>query len=275
MNSNEILPKVSLHSANTSIYVFGSQKNWLNSFWNLTDIHRMLNKEKITICYLPSTSDFLGTLSDPEAFEDAGFRNGLSLWTLPTEGLLLPKGTAVLFRSADCPTLVCRDLEKGEVFTCHAGLNSVIDKKKILTGKTDESSPRIHDGVVGSLLDLSLYSIEDIEISLHCGIRHSSFIYDIHDEVHGKNNEIILDHLINKYGEASVPMGKKHGGISIKNIISAQFEAFGIHSEIVYDDIDTATDKDEDGEYSYWSHYRYYHEDEIASGRNGVLIIHK
>jgi len=265
-SGENIIPEVQLFSKNLEIFVFGKTFNYKLDIKDNQFLINFLRQKMIKNLFVPDCSSFTGLLCEGIDFPYEHHPGDLKIITgAKTEGIVVPVGGAILFKTADCYTVTYHDIKNDKVITVHAGLKSIIDKQKIITGV--ESRP--HESVVD---DMARYMKETdhYEIFLNGGIGFQSFIYNTNDPVYGETNKKILSYLIDKYGKGAVPLGIKHGGISMKYIIRQQFISYGIDPELIRDDgIDTYSDP------KFFSHYRAKEMGWNDGGRNGILVIHK
>lgn len=254
-------------SKNVQILIYGKPRNWKEDFHDHTNIFISLHDQGIQKLYYPKVSGFTGTICLDNDFTESFMLEKFGLQVFrhyETDGMVIPKNSAGFMCTADCPVIIFHDLASDKLIMAHAGLASLIDKLRILTGHKSRHS----EGVID---DLMFYAddLEHYEIFVLCGISASSFTYSTNDLVHGKNNEKMLDYLIKRYGQEAVPYGKEHGGISLKAIILGDFSNFGVSPEKIYfDGIDTYSDP------RFWSHAEFTKKGGI-DGRNGILVIHR
>jgi copper oxidase (laccase) domain-containing protein len=254
-------------SKNAQILIYGKPRNWKEDFHDHINIFVSLQDQGLQNLYYPNVSGFTGAICEDKDFTESFMLEKFGLQVFrhyKTDGMVIPKDSAGFMCTADCPVIIFHDLSKDKLIMAHAGLASLIDKSRILTGKKS----RHHEGVID---DLMFYAddLEHYEIFVLCGISASSFTYSTDDLVHGKNNKKMLDYLITRYGKSAVPYGKEHGGISLKSIILGNFSNFGVPPEkINFDGIDTYSDP------GLWSHTEFTQKGGV-DGRNGILVIHR
>lgn len=256
-----------LASEKAKILIYGKPRNWKEDFHDHINIFIQLRDQGIQKLYYPNVSGFTGTICEENDFKETFMLEKFGLQVFrhyEIDGMVIPKNSAGFMCTADCPVIIFHDLANDKLIMAHAGLASLVDKPRILTGHKSRHS----EGVID---DLMFYAddIEHYEIFVLCGISASSFTYSTNDLVHGKNNEKILDYLIKRYGQSAVPYGKEHGGISLKSIIIGDFSNHGVSSEKIYfDGTDTYSDP------RFWSHTEFTQKGGI-DGRNGILVIHQ
>lgn len=250
-------------SQKAKIFVFGKPNDWRDKA-NYEKLIPLLLKEGVEKVYVPSASAFTGELSDPSDFHEELDIGGIKFLNgCKTEGLVIPLNSAIILRTADCPTIVYHDIQNDILIVAHAGLGSVVDLKRILTGV----SPRHDESVVDNMIRYT-EDTEDREVHIVCGISYENFIYSLSDPTYKENNLKILSALL-KYNNA-IPLGIDHGGISIHGIIMDQFISHGITiDEINLDYVDTFSNP------ALWSHRQMVVNEEKDYGRNAVLVIHK
>jgi copper oxidase (laccase) domain-containing protein len=263
---SNIVADVKLKSGNAEFFIFGNSKNWKDDFKNHPELISILKERKIKDVYIPHTSTFCGTLSNSNNFSLKSTVNGIRVMNgLYTEGLVVPKGSAVVLYSADCPTIIYHDLKNGLLIVAHAGLGSLIDKQKIII----DVASRPNESVIDELMSLAKEKeTNNYEIFVLCGIGESSFKYDINDPVYGDTNKKIFAYLNNHYGTQAVPFGSKKGNISLLGIIEGQLDSYGINTiKIQNDGIDTYSDP------RFWSHFRNVQIGQKGLERNAILIV--
>ena len=250
--------------ARVVVGVLGKPTNWKDNS-NLVKLIPILKKNGIEKVYIPDCSTFTGRVGDSLDFNCGIEIKGIKFFNeVKTEGLILEPKSASLIRTADCPTIVCRDIKRGILVAAHAGLGSVIDLSRILSGKTPRRMSVV-DNIINNFDDL-----DNLRVNIFCGISYHNFIYSIDDPVYVDNNKKILNYLLNNFKQA-VPFRYFHGGISINNIIIEQFCSHGIKPEqINIDGIDTFENL------AFWSHRRaVLNKRNKSEGRNAVLVMHR
>lgn len=263
---SNIMADVKFTSGNAEIFIFGNSKNWKDDFENHPEVISLLKERKIKNVYLPKTSTFCGTLDSSNNFSLKSTVSGIKVMNgLCTEGLVVPKGSAVVLYSADCPTIFYHDLKNELLIVAHAGLGSLIDKDKIIKGK----ATRLNESVIDELMNLAKEKeTNNHEIFILCGIGESSFKYDINDPIYGEANKKIFAYLNNHYGTQAVPFGSQKGNISLLGIIEGQFDSYGINTlKIRNDGIDTYSDP------RFWSHFQEVQLGRKGLERNAILIV--
>ena len=243
LSLDEILPDI--NSNDLRVFVLGKPKNWKDDIKNHGEILGLLGKEGISKLYLPNISGFTGVVCEDYQFDYFSKIGNLDIYNhLKTEGLIIPKQSAALFCTADCPTVVYYDYTRDTMIAFHAGLGSLVDLPMILTDQRSRFEESVIDDMVGLIEEP-----ENYEIYIIGCISHNSFIYDLNDQKYGEGNKKILDHLVHNFGGDTVPFGSNHCGISLPNIIKRQFLDHGFDTNRIHvDDIDTHTDP------RFWSH---------------------
>lgn len=264
---NEVPPVYSRYSQNAKVLVFGKPKDWkINE--NLLFLIPILKENDIEMVFLQDTSDFNASIASSSDFVDLFEVEGMKFfYGIKADGMIIPKKSAAIFHSADCPTIVLHDIKNDLIVGAHAGLESLIDKKRLTTGVHF----RDHESVIDEIVRLTLpYSINHYEIFVFAGISSQNFIYDIRDPVYKKINLEIFSYLIKKYGLDAVPRSTANGNISLLGIIKSQFQRYGFDpNKIVSDDLDTFSND------YLWSHREEYLHGNQGWERNCVLVIHK
>ena len=263
----EVEPVIKLSSEKTCISVFGNAKNWRADFRSHVELLPILREKNVKSVFIPNISTFTGMLSYHQSYQPEGEIEGIEIFSgIKSEGLAIPFGSAGFFCTADCPTIVYHDIEKDIVIGAHAGLGSVIDRNKIITGKPYRSDESIVDQIMWYK---EKKGSDHYEIFVICGINQHSFVYSIKDLNYGVANYKLLNYLLKNYGDEAVPRGLKGGNISLYGIIRRQLINYGIDEDkIKTDDLDTFSNL------NLWSHYRASKNGQNGCGRNGILVIH-
>lgn len=173
--------------------------------------------------------------------------------------------------SADCPTIVVAG--KHIVIGAHAGRDSLLDRKKIHLG----SKSKKHNSVVDAIIERCLLAgekIKDLQVFITCGIKAENFRHPIGHPQYGEKNKILIEHLLQKYGDDCLRGRQEEGLISLEDLIKRQFVLHSVPPEnIATDGIDTYGDYVLN-EYRWHSCARGKTPRE-KKGRNGVLVIPK
>jgi len=261
---DEIVPN--FNSEDLDVFVLGKPKNWRDDIKNHPEIIYHLLKEGIERLYIPNISGFTGVVCEAYQFDHHSNIGNLKIYNhAQTEGLVIPKKSATLLCTADCPTIIYHDFSNDILIVAHAGLGSVIDRKKALTG----SPSRFHESVIDDIMKHT-EETDNYEILIVGGIRPDHFRYSVNNAVYGNHNYKFLTYLLNDYGSCSVPFGIDHGGISVQGIIKKQLvDWYEIDpGKIRCDNIDTYSDP------NLWSHVESV-KTGGQDGRNGILVLHR
>jgi copper oxidase (laccase) domain-containing protein len=183
------------------------------------------------------------------------------------EGLVIPRGSASIIYSADCPTIVYHDIKNDILITAHAGLASLIDRQKIITG----FSSRSHESIIDDIMRGRIVT-NNRKVFVLCGIGSNSYKYDIDDPVYGERNNKILKYFFDYYGTTVVPTYFEGGGdISLLDVTLQQLDSYGVDTlkEVIHDGVDTYLDP------RFHSYYWYskFGKEEEKLFRNCVLVI--
>lgn len=248
------------------IFVLGKPTNWRGGIDSHPELVNLISRH-VPKVYVPNTRDFCGTIC-PEC-DDIEPKNHMGIEIISgcrTEGMIVPHGSAIFMRTADCPVIVLFDRKNDILIVAHAGLSSVIDRNEILRGEPSRTRQSVVDDIVQHFKGKG----ENTSIKVLCGIGPESFIYSPKDKEWGRENEMILRYIIDQYGQRTVPFGFDYGGISIGEIIQQQFLQYdGFLNENIYID-ETDTFKDS----NFWSHRRSVLSRE-EHGRNAILVVHR
>lgn len=185
------------------------------------------------------------------------------------DGVILTKKDGAFFiPSADCPTIVV--IGKNIAITAHAGLACLIDKNSIYNNKPS----RKHESVVDSIMEKFIKTrenIDEIRVFITCGIKSFNFSYRIDHPQHGNKNKILINYLLRKYSYCLLG-DYRDGLISLDNLIENQFVLHGVcPKNVIFDNIDTYSDKSSSGDYLWHSCARGKTQEE-KKRRNGVLV---
>lgn len=191
------------------------------------------------------------------------------------EGCLLEESESVAFTSADC-YMIAVSHPSHFMVAGRAGLRSLVDYNFVIY----DAQPRKYFSVVDSIMEMIrrrfkqagiIYEdgIQDLHISLHCGISWKHFRYSYEDSVHGKANRKLVQYLRKKIHPSCSPARHRgrgiarSGHISLHHVILSQFERYGISGEHIFyhDGIDTGarevvipnSDKTKNNPYVSWS----------------------
>ena len=180
------------------------------------------------------------------------------------EGVLLDKvQDACGIASSDCPTIVARNGATGLVVAAHAGRESLYDADRLFNGAAPRRFASVVDAIMDALLTSNIRSASDIQAHVVCGICQANFSHPCDGSEQGDRNRKMCAYLNDAWGQGVA----RHGYISLPELITRQFEKYGVEpSDVHWDKIDTYGDKEND-DYRWHSHRR------TRSGeRNFVLV---
>lgn len=259
-------PVHSLHCQKVKTFIFGKPLDWKDNA-NLYYLIPILKENGINNVFLQDTSDFNATIVQSSDFVSHFEVEGINFFRgVKADGMIIPSQSAAIFRSADCPTIIFHDIENDLLIGAHAGLESLIDKKKLATG----APFRDHESVVDEIVRfIPLSTTNHYEIFILAGISSRNFIYDISNPIYKDINLKIFSYLLKKYGLDAVPRSTAKGNISLLGITKCQFGRYGFDSDkVISDGLDTFSDS------RLWSHFEENLHGNNGLERNCVLIIH-
>lgn len=270
---NNIVADMEYHTGNADIFVYGGPKNWKDDFRNNHELIEILLQKNIYTVYIPDTTTFNGLLCSPDDFIHEYTVKGIKVMTgAIADGFVVPKGSAVIMYSADCPTIVYHDLINQRLVVAHAGLASLINKYKIII----DVPFRSHESIIEEMMRGVKYN-DSCEIFVLCGIGAKSYIYDFNHSKYGERNLKILQFLFEFYGTDVTPYfigikgrSKGRGNISLLNIILQQLGSCGVDTlKVIYDSVDTYSDP------RFHSYYWYsqFGKEEDKFYRNCTMVI--
>ncbi|MDP3955732.1 MAG: laccase domain-containing protein [bacterium] len=181
------------------------------------------------------------------------------------------RGEGVWISVGDCPVIVVADPEKKRFVAAHAGRDSVIDRQRILTGKTDRKHEGITQAAIDALIGTETKRIKKLYAGVFCSVGARHFCHSLDHEVYGRQNAMILMDILHKHGarEPEVLIGSSHSGfINLPILIRSQLLSAGVPAaQILLDGTDTFDDRRSiDRKHLWWSNVRG------DKGRNGVLV---
>ena len=202
-----------------------------------------------------------------------GVTDGIKFYvTKPTEAMCLWPGQAMMFSTADCPTLLLYDRVNKLLVAGHAGRDSLIDRTYITTGQ--RSAKNREPSIVNAMAKyLSINDRESLRAFGFGGIGPDHFIHPIDsgDKTYQQANHLLQAFVIKNYGQDCLngQRNEKIGRLNLHKIIRSQLEKYGLRYR--HDGIDTAGDCDAHGQPQRWSHRR--DGARPKRGSNGVLVI--
>lgn len=218
-------------------------------------------------------SESLTTVHGPNYPEDPEYHLWRNFVTIHrgenADGCNVPVETAFWMSIADSPVIIAWSKRYRALICANGGLNSIVDRGKIL-GHPDQG--RLYDSVVDTIM--SQIPPENVEVRVCCGIGTEHFTHPWDNPQYGKENRAICEYIDREnclalFGDPS------KGKIDLPALIQHQFVGHGMPmSNFDKDNIDTFSDQDPTGEYTWWSSRRATTPKE-KRGRNGILVIHR
>jgi copper oxidase (laccase) domain-containing protein len=217
---------------------------------------RQASEQFDCVILAPNPSRFNARIVDEESVNREWIEGRLYRGPL-ADGVRLRRTNAAFgVASADCPTLILRDRERGSIVAAHAGRDSLI------------KPPDYHNGLVGVMLgDLGLepYEREEVRAFIACGIHSRHFTHPWRD---GDRNYAM--HRI-AASLSAADEEDEEGGIDLNAVISGQLYVHGAHhSRVGSDSSDTYSDRGRDGSPLWFSNRR-----DKDGQRNFVLVIRR
>jgi len=184
------------------------------------------------------------------------------------DGTIVPPGYASWQASADCWTILARNMHKKA--TAHAGLKSLYDLSELKSGKKSRPNFSVVDGVTGKLGG----NAKDTHVFIACGIRKENYGHPIHHPQYGKDNQELFRYCKWLSPACAYQKGDEYH-FDIPGIIEAQFVRQGVPPENIRTSqnkygylTDTYADMDNDGNFLWHSHRR-----DRTPKRNALLFV--
>lgn len=262
------------------IYVFGPGKN--NTEWqprgqsgftiwphHVAAIESVSPPDCQINIFCPDPRAFNATLTKASQIREKAprgkfiFRHGIQ-----ASGLVIPKGSAAMIASADCPTLVIANEETGTVALAHAGLGELEDLAVIRGEAPNRNRPSVITQLINQFVGRSF---KPIRAGIFCGIGPTHFIHHPKHETWGEKNQRLIEYFKQTYPENHRNIvGSTLGQIDLGTLIRVQLEQQGLdQSQIWQDSLDTYTNP------QLWSHRKETAiEKGKPDGRNLIVVTH-
>jgi copper oxidase (laccase) domain-containing protein len=222
----------------------------------LDRMERIATRFFLQTIYAPHPSTFNAEIADPRSDEWRRWPSSLVRGPLADGVVLREPGTAFVVSSGDCPTVILRDTDSGDVVAAHAGRDSLI--------KLDDS-PHLISSMV-AVLRPKRGAKAGIRAFIACGINYEHFTHPWNDPQNGERNRAMHAHAAEYEGAAFAD--DEDGLISLKDLITGQLISNGLNdTRIGFDGADTYSDLGADGKPLWHSHRRG------DRTRNLVLVI--
>ncbi|MFA6251519.1 MAG: hypothetical protein WC603_02755 [Candidatus Paceibacterota bacterium] len=229
-NQENTNPSIFSLSGRIDILMLDTTESLEKDLRNHPELLSILRNNDVSTLYWPDCSGFTAELSQPSDFQEFMSIGNMKIMKGPqTDGLAIEKNSAVMFETTECsPIVIYHDKRNDLLITAKAGFNSVIDKLQIFHGQKF----REHWSVIDNIAKLAdAHESYDYEIFIVGGLEPDSFRYDIEEPGSETANKMVLSFLQNNYAENAVPLGEKHGGVSVPSIIGEQFILHGFKSK--------------------------------------------
>lgn len=251
----------------------------------LSTVSHVLTDLRLVRIYAPRPKIFNAKINEVDDFYHSGATHVPSptettwLFTAVGEGAIVRDSSKLhedffpitFFYTADCAVIVIHDPKTGRTVASHAGRDSVIDRSLILTG--EKSRPCF------SVVDSMLQFFEDksrVRAFICGGLSRHEHPLNTNNPEHLQYNRAICEHFQGNFPN-SFKLRSGSLFISVINIIEEQLISHGVSPDNIGTDCsNTVDDNDETGEFTWWSHSRWYEEGkEGPDGRNGILVVRR
>lgn len=216
---------------------------------NLDESHiaRIANQLNVKQIYHPQTHSFNAKICRAGDFTEKVKIDGVKIsFGILADGVILdyPK-EAVWLRTADCPTIITRQDETGEVIAAHAGRASLIDEDCLKTGKPSRGPESVTQRICERLIDFDRQTLISLEVYSCCGIGPMNFRHPVNHSAYGLFNQRMNHHIALHYGTDCFLNGKTNcGALDLHRLIRNQFAFCGVPRDNIHQDkIDTARDR--------------------------------
>ncbi len=174
----------------------------------------------------------------------------------------IPHSAGFWIRSADCPTIVL--IGESELSVLHGGLRSLIAQH----WRPEYKVPQGRPSVIQAAIARTATALRHVRVRIICGIGPMSYPIRTDHPVHGPYNERLVREIRSEWGDACIRSENGHCSISLIDIIIAQCMNAGIpRANIIWDEVDTATEQDGNGRRWYSAS-----EGDTTDERNHILI---
>lgn len=156
------------------------------------------------------------------------------------DGLLIQRGSSAGFLTADDPAVVLADYKKDLLLAVCAGRDSLLDRKKIYTGKKSRENFSVIDSAMKVLREHGSRP-ENLFVGVYCGIGPRHFAHSFMQKGHKRKNRQLFSFLRKEYGSQSFKkVNQCSFGPDLFEIIVAQLAYFGVkRNQIHHDGVDT------------------------------------
>lgn len=201
-----------------------------------------------------------------------GYFDGVVLKKKSDSFLLFAAGCAVLIMRV---TVTSDGMQKRKTFVAHAGRDSLGAFRDIQAGK-DRLEFRTPGSVVEAMVDQVRREGGDLsraEAYICCAIGPKHFNHPFSHPEFGKQNQLMIDYIIESWGRECIEGEREEGCISLKMLIRRQLIAAGVSEDLIdEDDVDTHGDLDQKGEPLYHSTRRA---GDDKTGRTSIFVYHQ
>jgi copper oxidase (laccase) domain-containing protein len=271
--SKSFQPNQSEDPRSPKIFLFGRPIDWRGEETTL-QMATFLQNRHVKRLFCPNPSKMNGHVATRDEFV-IHTRSPLKFYNSAlADAVVLEKpGEACLIKSADCPTIVVwnpeADWKRRKVVVAHGARNSLVDMMHVRGFSQGE---REHKSVITPVIgqfDKSERPKLMVYIALGIGAQYFDHPFD-HD-TYGFQNEVMIKHILEKFGPMCVEKPIKKGMLNLRALIRAQCMQEGVLSaNIIADRHDTFSERRQmwSRTSQWWSHKRG------DSGRNAVLVVH-
>ena len=234
--------------------------------------------------FLPATADFNAAISHPENYcrdiQDEPIKKSfvpniprlLIKTGVKADGVVLERGgDACWFSVADCPTVIFH-APSGPIVVAHAGLRSLY--RFPIGGEVSNPSHPVSSVVDSAVSEFRKGFIHPCSLRVHLclGIGPENYLHEFGHPSFGAANEQMVGWMRSLCREGVLDPHKS-GRIWLARVIEAQLGQCGVAPfNVGHDTIDTYSDTDSTGEYTWWSHRRSQCQ-QTPDGRNGALVV--
>lgn len=225
-------------------------------------VAKACNSLGIKTVFCTQADEFSATICRTEDFTKEFVIDGVTIKTgVKASGCLVPKNSAAFRSTADCPTMITRNLS-GEVIVAHAGRDELIDRHWVTHDKPNPA--RKYESVVDAMAAYYGWQFDSLEIWSGFGIREG-FRHALTDPNYGRFNERLRQYVESRW-DSNCLAGDD---LEIHKLISDQWENRYGTKKPNSDWIDTRKDIGEDGKPIWYSRSR----DPRDNKTNGIFVV--
>ncbi len=185
------------------------------------------------------------------------------------DGVIVEEGASAALATGDCPTVVMWAEGQGFAVVAHAGRQSLIGSFSDMPGVGLMTGKRLDQSVIARMVACFIRrkcALASVHAFITLGIGGPSFSHSMsHPDFRGANGRMI-GFVRTHYGKSCI-LDTREGTLSLHRVIKAQCALLGIpRKNVVSDGFDTATDREADDSFRWWSNRRG------EKGRNLVFV---